>query len=89
MQACHRPHPAQLRQIKAGNFCILITKMVYGLERYREADLGLLRERRNKHRASGSPTALLPAAAVSGGVVPVMEIARSYGVSHSTISRLA
>jgi hypothetical protein len=62
--------------------------MVYGLERYREADLGLLRERRNKHRASGSPTALLPAAAVRGGV-PVMQIARSFGVSHSTISRLA
>ena len=65
------------------------SQMVCGLERYREADLGLLRERRNKHRASGSPTALLPAAAVSGGAVPVMAIARSFAVSHSTISRLA
>jgi hypothetical protein len=40
--------PAQLRQIKAGNYCVIVTKMIYGIEpeHYAEADPGLLRDLR-------------------------------------------
>ena len=62
--------------------------MVYGLERYREAETRLALRTSQTPRERFAHSFATGGGSQRGGV-PVMEIARSYGVSHSTISRLA